>query len=231
MWRRLKYSLYSDVKILTLSSHNLFVLLALLIPVILIFILSKTAFRTDSYYPLIVISLVSVIPVISGIIFASVSVGTLHTFFVVNPDKINPLYARMIICSFISFVLLLVTTFLSEPVPSQGWLRNLFVIFLLSIQAPFVFLIITSFSKSKTGRTAISALCLVFLIAAPAGVMMHHPWNYFTFFSPLYWITWTWIIPSPSESIEYALISIGLTICIMILCMRHFLKKMKRSSI
>jgi hypothetical protein len=231
MWNRLKYSLYDDVKILTQSSHNLIVLSALLIPVILIFILSKTGFRTDSYYQLIVISLVSVIPVISGITFASVSVDKIHGIQVNFPERLNALYVRMIICVFVSFVLLLVTTILSEPVPSQGWLRNLFAIFLLAIQAPFVFLIITSFSKSKTGRTVISVLCLVLLIAAPAGVMMHHPWNYFTFFSPLYWIIWTWIITSPAESRVYALIAIALTVGIMVLCIRHFLKKMEGRSV
>jgi hypothetical protein len=224
MWLRLKDSLYADVKILTHSSHKLIVLLYLLIPVVLIFILSVADFLPPGFYSLIVITLVSVIPVISGIIFAIIPVEDIRISTLVQYDKINPLYARIIISVSISFVLLFLTIILSKPVPTEGWLRNLFVIFLLAIQAPFVFLLITSFSKNKISRTVISLLCLIFLIAAPAGVMMHHPWNYFTFFSPLYWIIWTWIVQSPAESMIYASIAILITVCVMIVCIRHFLK-------
>jgi hypothetical protein len=227
MWNRLKESLGADIKIVTHSSHKLIVLLNLLIPVVLIFILAVADFLPAGYYSLIVITLVSVIPVISGIIFAFVPVEEIGINPIVRTDRSNLLYARIIISVFISFVLLSLTTILSKPVPSEGWLRNLFVIFLLAMQAPFVFLLITSFSKNKVRRTVVSAICLFLLIAAPAGVMMHHPWNYFTFFSPLYWIIWTWIVPSPSESLIYSSIAIVITVCVMILCLRHFLRNQR----
>ena len=138
------------------------------------------------------------------------------------------LFMRMISPLFISFILVLLTILLSKPVPTEGWLRTLFSAFLLSIQSLFVFLFITTLAENKTAGVALSRLYWIFLIAVPAGLLLHHPLNYFAFYSPLYWVAWTWIIPSPVESMIYGSVALILTSGASVIFYRHFVKKHAR---
>jgi hypothetical protein len=72
---------------------------------------------------------------------------------------------------------------------------------------------------------ALSKLYGVFLAAVPLGLILHHPWNYLAFFSPLYWISWAWIIPSFAESLMYGAIASLITVGCMFVFFRYFLKK------
>ena len=131
----------------------------------------------------------------------------------------------MIINAFFSFVLVMITILLTKPVPSQGWLRTLFAAVMLSLQSPLVFLYISSLKGSRVLSSAYSRLFWLVLIAAPIGLMLHHPWNYLAFFSPMYWVSWAWIVPSPMEGLIYGSIALIITSAAVIVFFRKYLRK------
>ena len=119
---------------------------------------------------------------------------------------------RLMIPAFLSFIMVLITIFLTDPVINEGWLRSLFISLLLSTQSSFAFLFIGCLAVNKVQGLALSKLYGIFLVAVPLGLLLHHPWNYFAFFSPLYWISWAWVSYSPSESLLYGAIAIIITL-------------------
>jgi len=230
MWTRFKklfiddFNIISQQKTLYVSALILFILFILLkfiFPPLSHFIFSKSGFVLDNYYSLVAITFVAIIPALVGIIYAHILLNE-KSLPPLTPNEITPaikrniLYMRMIISSFLSFVLLLLTIILTKPVPTEGWLRTLLAAILFSIQAPLVSLFIIVLSKNRVAGVSLSWLWLIFLIAVPFGLLVHHPWNYLVFCSPLYWITWAWIVPSPLESLVYGIIALFLSAVILI---------------
>ena len=142
-----------------------------------------------------------------------------------KPSNSSNLNLRIIVTIALSFIMVLLSILIGNPVPAEGWLRTIFVAFLLSIQSAFVFFLICSLAENRTEGLALSKIYAIFLITVPLGLLLHHPWNYLAFFSPLYWIGWTWIEPSPVESLEYGIIAILITAVAVFIFFRHFLKK------
>lgn len=239
MWNRFKGSFLSDIDIIShdktllarcLAPFVLIILLKFVFPPLSGFIFSKTGLLLDKYYSLIAITFVLIIAMLPGIVNAFIFLNEKY-FQLIHVTEFTPaertefLFFRMIINAIFSFVLVMITIILAKPVPGEGWLRNLFAAFLLSIQSPFVFLFISSFNENRNAESAISRLYWVFLIAASFGLMLHHPWNYIVFFSPMYWTACAWIVPSPYESLIYGSIVVILTSGGMIVFFRHFLRK------
>jgi hypothetical protein len=239
MWDRFKSFLIADINIIlhdktllarSLAPFVLIIILRFLFTPLSAFIFSKTGFLLDNYYSLAAITFVSVIAILPGMLYAFVLLGEkdlhiVHVEEVFLADRYKFLLMRMTISAFISFVLVMITIILAKPVPTEGWLRTLFAALLLSIQSPFVFLFICSLAEKKIEGLALSRLYWIFLIAVPSGLLLHHPWNYFPFFSPLYWISWAWIVKSPVESLIYGSIAMILTSVTAIMLYSHFFKK------
>jgi fluoroquinolone transport system permease protein len=239
MWSRFKSSFIADINIIThdkkllargLAPFILIILLKFVFPPLSVFIFSRTGFPLDKYYSLIAITFVSIIPILPGIVYAFILLGEKdlhiqHIIEVTQTGRRKFLMLRMMIPAFISFVLIMITILLAKPVPTEGWLRTLFAAFLLSIQSTFVFLFISTLAENKINGLALSRLYWIFLITVPLGLMLHHPWNYFAFFSPLYWVAWTWIVPSPVESLIYGSIAVILTSGSIIIFFRHLVRK------
>ncbi len=193
---------------------------------------SKTGFQVSSYYSVVAITLVCLIPYLIGMLFAN-EFSDERDFqssdlLVLPSARKDFLLVRMFFAAFICFVFILLTILLVKPVPTQGWLRNLFAACLLSIQAPFICLLIRTLVKKKVKRFFVFVLCSIFLITVPFGLLVHHPWNYFVFFSPLYWVSWAWIVRSPVESLIYGSISIFLTFGAIVLLYRNYNKTITR---
>jgi hypothetical protein len=70
----------------------------------------------------------------------------------------------------------------------------------------------------------LSVISIMFLVTVPSGLMLHHPWSYFAFFSPFYWISWAWVVASPAESLIYGAISVLITSAGMLIFYRCILK-------
>jgi hypothetical protein len=193
-------------------------------------IISKAGYHLNRYYSVIAITLVSIIPMLIGKVSAFILLhekemrpGQNETTF---PDsQYKSLFVRMVVTAFISFVYVIITIILTKPVPTEGWLRTLFAASLLSIQAPFVFLFIGSLSGSRRKGFVFSGFYWILLIVVPLGLLLHHPWNYFTFFSPFYWISWAWVIPVPTDSFIYGAIAIVLTSVAIIILSGRILRK------
>lgn len=239
IWRLIFNSFRADIKfvgrdpmlLVAMSAPVIITLLIkLLFPLISGFILSKTGFHFDNYYTVFALTLLPIIPMLLGIVYAFILLDEndthiLQVIAVTPAGKKNFLYMRMITPAFLSFILVLMSIFITNPVPTEGWLRTVFIAFMLSLQAPFIFLFIGSLSGNKVEGLAYSKLYGIFLIAVPLGLILHHPWNYFMFFSPLYWISWSWVTSIPGESLIYGGISLVITLGGIILLFRHFLRK------
>ncbi|MCX6326781.1 MAG: hypothetical protein NT144_09080 [Bacteroidia bacterium] len=213
-----------------LSPFLLIIFLKLAFPLISDFIFSKKGFQLNCYYTVVAITVISMVPVLIGVLYALLFIDKCNK----NDDKIIPvtsaiknnfLIMRIIIPFSLSFLLLLLIIFVTDPVPTQGWLRSLYISLLLATQTPFVFLFIGSLAGSRIGGIALSKLYGIFLIAVPLGLLLHHPWNYFAFFSPLYWSSCAWVCSVPVESLIYGAICMVITFGCILIFFRHFLKK------
>ena len=239
MWSSFKSPFISDINIIL---HDKTLFARILAPFILILILkfvypllsgvifSKTGFLLDKYYSLVAITFLSVIPMFPGMVYAFIQItekdsNTIYVQTIAAEYKYKFLLLRMIISAIISFVLVMITIILVKPVPTEGWLRNLFAAGLLSIQAAFVFQFISTLSVTRISGIAVSKLYWIFIITVPLGLLFHHPWNYLAFFSPLYWISWAWVVPNPAESFFYGVIAFLLTSGSILILLRQFVRR------
>jgi len=193
---------------------------------------SRTGFQVSNYYSVISITLVCLIPYLIGILYARViraDRSYQSSDLTTDPTFRNSfLLIRMIFAAFVCFVFVLLAILVVKPVPTEGWLRNLFIACLLSIQAPFVCLLFCTLVMHKVKRISVFILCSIFLITVPFGLLVHHPWNYFAFFSPFYWVAWSWVIMSPMESLLYGSIALILTSVIIVLLFRNYNMKKRQ---
>jgi hypothetical protein len=239
MWNIFKSSFITDFNIIL---HDKKLITRILAPFILILILkfvypllsgvifSKTGFLLDKYYSLVAITFVSVIPMFPGMVYAFIKINekdlnTSHVEAVASGDRYKFLLLTMIFTALISFALVVITIIFVNPVPTEGWLRNLFAAGLLSIQSAFVFQFIITLSVNRVSEIAISRLYWIFIITVPLGLLFHHPWNYLIFFSPLYWISWAWVVPNPAESFFYGVIAFLLTSGSILILLRQFVRR------
>ena len=208
----------------------LILFLRLLVPLLSEYIYIKTAFQLMDYYSVVAITMVSLIPMLFGMVYAFIlldenDANILQVISVTPAGKRDFLYMRLLIPAFPGFIMVLVTILLTDPVFSEGWLRTIYISILLSLQGPFTFLFIGCLAGNKVQGLAFSKLYGIFLVAVPLGLLVHHPWNYLLFFSPLYWISWAWIIPSVTESLVYGTIAAVLTFGCSVIFFRYFLRK------
>ena len=213
-----------------LAPFMLILFLRLVFPLISDFIYIKTAFQLRIYYTIAAITMVSVIPMLFGMAYAFIlldenDLHILQVIAVTPAGKKNFLYMRMIVPAFLSFIMVLFTIVLTNPVPTEGWLRTAYVSLLLAVQCPFVFLFIGSLAGNKVEGLVLSKFYGIFLVAVPLGLLLHHPWNYFAFFSPLYWVSWAWVTSIPAESLLYGAISMIITLGGILIFFSHFFKK------
>jgi fluoroquinolone transport system permease protein len=232
-------SFKADIKFIVRDPMLVFAILApfmvilfirLIFPLISDFIYLKTGFQLGNYYTLVSITMVPIIPMLFGMVYAFILLDEndshiLQVISVTPAGKKNFLYMRMGIPAVLSFLLVLFTIILINPVSYEGWLRSIFVALLLSTQSSFVFLFIGCLAANKVEGLAFSKFYGVFLLAVPLGLLLHHPWNYFAFFSPLYWSSCAWVCSSPYESLLYGTISMVITFVCSLIFFRHFLKK------
>ena len=238
-WRILINSFKADIKfvgrdpmlLLAITTPIIIIiLLKLLFPLISDYVLSLTGFQLDNYYTIVSLTILPVIPMLFGIVYAFMLLDEndthiLQVIAVTPAGKKNFLYMRMITPVIFSFLLVMISIIVTNPVPTEGWIRTTLISLILSLQAPFVFLFIGSLADNKVEGLAFSKLYGIFLIAVPLGLILHHPWNYLMFFSPLYWSSWAWITSSIGECILYGSISMIITLGGIIILFRHFLTK------
>ncbi len=208
----------------------LVVLLRLVFPLAADLLIRNTGFDLYLYYPVVAITFITLIPMLIGMVYAFILLdeNDTHILQVISVTPAGKKYfilMRMIMPVILSFIFTVFAISLTNPVPSEGWLRTLVITVLFSTQSTFIFLFIGSMAGDKIEGLALTKLYGIFLVAVPIGLILHHPWNYLAFFSPSYWIAWSWIVPSPVYSIWYAVIAVLLTSAGMIFFLRHFIRK------
>lgn len=209
---------------LRLIIHKPVLFSAILIPLLLVLILkfifpfpfisdlisSGSRFQPENYFTIISIILIFSIPIIVGILLASgfSNRNLLSSPFQNNQKEINVIFLiRIVETLILSFVLVLLTIVITNPVPSEGWLRTIYASVLLALQSVHILFLITNRIYHKANNTVIYFICALLLIAVPAGLLLKSPFNCLAFFSPLYWISWAWITAIQVESIISGVIS------------------------
>jgi hypothetical protein len=240
-WQIIFTSLRSECKFIFHNKLHIILAVApfliVLILKLLYFILSGnisllTAFGTDKCYLLVSLTIIPVIPMLTGMLYELIFQYDknirMPQFVSVTPAvKRNLFFMRMTKNLITSFILLLVSIIIVDPVPSEGWLRILFVSSLLSIQSLLVFLLRCYRPVKRLRGIDLLLIYVMFLIAVPFGLLFSHPWSYLAFFSPLYWISWAWMIPDAPESLLYGLISLIITAGVMIILYRYSVREDK----
>jgi len=229
----------ADMK--SISSNYRFLIVSVVLLILIIFldfyfpivsdsVFIKHGFRLSEYYSLISITILAIISAMIGSEYGkmlSESAGShiipLSSYF--SEIKENLLFLRVLMTTVICFILIIICILLLKPVPSQGWLRSLYIAIMLSIQSTYICVVYIRTEEQKKARFTFSWLTRISLIAMPVGLLLHHPWNYFAFFSPYYWIAWSWMIGSPTESFIYGFIALLLTSIFLMILLRQFSEK------
>jgi fluoroquinolone transport system permease protein len=209
-----------------LTSVIIILFLKIVFPLMSDYISSEYGFRLYNYYSIISITAISAVPIIFGSVSAILFLRDAHnknshTRELITTGKKDSFMWRNILSVSMSFLILLIIVFITSPVPEEGWLRNTFVAGILSLQSPFVFLFIYSLAGNRLSGFGFSKLFGIFLVVVPYGLLVHHPWNYFAFFSPFYWSSWAWVASDPIESLYYGVISVVLTIVFILILFRY----------
>jgi hypothetical protein len=217
--RRLTGVFISDIKLIA-RMPLLFVaiLFPLLIVILHFFACSyisalNNAEKAMQYYTVIAVSLISAIPFLYGIVFSFIHLhGKLYDDSersVKQRGERSEIYlVRMVFSGLWAFIAVLPVIYITDAVTTEGWLRSIYVSILLATAGQFIFTFSTGSGESLMRWRTRSLISVLFLLPVPFGLILHHPWNYFAFFSPFYWINWAWIIPSQGESLIYGLISL-----------------------
>jgi hypothetical protein len=187
----------------------------------------KTGVQPAKYYTLISVTIVSLIPLLTGIAYGRLMTGETLSATIKRSDEVagnvpDSTYVRIFTSLLLSFILIILSIWLIKPVPSQGWLRTLYAAGLLSVQAPFVLILIGRSAGNKITGPGLIIFYWIFLIALPLGLLVHHPWNYFAFLSPFYWIAWAWMIKPPLEAIICGSIAVILSSVFLFLLLRYY---------
>jgi len=189
----------------------LVVILKFIFPFISILISSEGRLQPGNYFTIISLTLIFSIPIAVGILMASgfsnrnlLSAPTLN-----NNKEIKVIFLiRVVETLIVSFFLVLIPIIISDPVPSEGWLRTVYISVLLAIQSVNILFLTTNRIFHKANSSIIYFICSLLIIAIPAGLLLKSPFNCLAFFSPLYWISWAWITKITLESIISGAISI-----------------------
>jgi hypothetical protein len=239
MWSKLKSTFFEDLKIISLN-HRLLIALSILVLIVIILPVCfpavshsaylKTGVQPAKNYTLISLTLIALIPVIIGIAYGKIMSDEVQQKKNNDPGMINrntpdSTYIRIFTSLTISFILVILSIWFLKPVPSQGWLRTLYGAMLLSVQTPFILLLIAGTGAKKIAGRSLTIFYLVFLIALPFGLLVHHPLNYLAFFSPFYWIAWAWMIRPPVEAILCGSIAIILSSIVLFILLRYYLRR------
>jgi hypothetical protein len=239
MWGKFKSTFLADLKAISLNrwlliAFSILILIVIILPVcspaVSHSIYMKTGVQPAKYNTLISLTLIALIPVIIGIAYGKIMSDEVQHKKNNDPGMVNrnipdSTYIRIFTSLTISFILVILSIWFLKPVPSQGWLRTLYGAMLLSVQTPFVLLLIAGTATKKIAGISLSIFYLVFLIALPFGLLVHHPWNYLAFFSPFYWIAWAWMIRPPVEAIQCGSIAIILSMAILFILLRYYLRR------
>ena len=210
MIRRYIILLISDIKFIVRVPALLIAVLAPFLLTIILLIVSPII--PGPYYSLTALTLIAVTPIIYGLVFSGEDLNSLPSF--ASDDKSETLFLlreRIIYSTITCFAVLLPVVFLTDAVPGEGWIRSIFASALFSVLSPLVFLLSACLASGKKKVMIQSLFCALLLITVPVGLLLHHPLNYFAFYSPLYWAVWAWAIASPSESLMYGIISLALS--------------------
>jgi hypothetical protein len=189
---------------------------------------SDDAYLFDRYYSIAAITLISAVPIIYGLIFSFMHQAESHSS--VNNDGLTGtdlkwhFKLRMAFSVILSFGMILPLIYLADAVPTEGWLRSIYAAFLFSVMTSLVFLFTICFARDVKRQKLVFFISALFLMTVPSGLLLHHPWNYFIFFSPFYWTGWAWVIVSPAESMVYGMISLAITAIFSLICFRHFFR-------
>jgi hypothetical protein len=208
----LKKNIIADLKLL---KERPLLILYLLFPALFALILKliyplitnqlESLFRLapENWLTLVLITLISSIPIITGLLMSymhtnarSLPKGTV----LIKSELIKSMVEPFLMTLFLILLCIVIT----NPVPTEGWLRIISVSIILSLHSPYVFMIRTNRYILNVSSLFFFSFCVYWIIAVPFGLMLSKPWHYLAFLSPFYWISWSWLTASVIESVFLA---------------------------
>ena len=144
----------------------LVLILKFIFPFISILISSQGRLQPDNYYTIISLMLIFSIPLAVGILMASgfSNRNLISASSLIKQKEIKVIFLIRAVESFIiSFVLVLIPIVIADPVPSEGWLRIIYVSVLLAIQSINILFLITNRIISQSRKfNYLSHLCITY---------------------------------------------------------------------
>lgn len=152
----------------------------------------ELAFSLISYYHIIIIFLLTLIPSILGILVALLIIEDrdqgIITYLSITPvQRFEYLVYRLLVSVLLSFFSLLFAIYFLNIVEIK-LLRSLPVFIMASLEAPFIALFITAFADNKMEALAFSKVSGIFFIAPIAAYFIDSKWGYLFSVLPTYWI-------------------------------------------
>jgi hypothetical protein len=198
-----------------------------LYPVISGLVRSEAVPSYGRYYTVTAITLIASVPFIYGLLFSFTHMKESHSPGNNIPDTAKKdagrnLIMRMLYSAFLNFITVLPAVYLTDAVSTEGWLRSIYAAILLTVMTSFIYLFATCIARVIENLKIAILVSAILLVTVPAGLLLHHPWNYFIFFSPFYWVSWAWVIPSPAESLTYGIISLLIAAASMLIFYRYY---------
>jgi len=154
----------------------------------------------ENWLTLVIITLISSIPIITGLL-----ISYMHTHarslprntVLIKSEVIGSMVEPFLVTLFFILLCIIIT----NPVPSEGWLRILFISVILSLYSPYIFIMYKNRYLNNASSVIFYCLICYWIIAVPFGLILSKPWHYISFLSPFYWISWSWLTSSFIESV------------------------------
>ncbi|MCU0363138.1 MAG: hypothetical protein MUD02_02100 [Bacteroidales bacterium] len=177
----------------------------------------------SGYYSLAALISISVISVIPGIFFAF---DALRRGYIAQTGRafLSRLSGSLLYSFLSSIISVVIAGLLADPVPSEGIIRLLLAAFLFALQSVVICLFMLSFSRTYLKALVSAKAYSVFILAAPLGLVLNSPWNLLSFFSPFYWICWSWLTEIPAQALIYGMIASGISAAILLITGIRFKK-------
>ena len=169
----------SPILLCALSYPVLVVLFLLyLFPLISGLTWSDDIFLYNRYYSVTAITLISAIPFIYGLLFSFIHLSKPHLSDKNATDKTNTenkilLINRIAAGAFLSFITVFPVIHLTDAVPTEGWLRNIYAAFLLAVMSPFIFLFTLGLSETRKNWRLLSFISVLFRLLITSGISTH----------------------------------------------------------
>lgn len=152
----------------------------------------KLSFPIDVYYPFACIFLLSLIPMLFGMVYGFILLDErdegMITYFSITPlGKRGYLMMRMLMPVIFSFFIILLFIWITNFDGGMIWWKHIPLALITATQAPILLLFLGAFAANKVEGMAMTKGFGILLLAVPVDYFIPSNWTFLAGFSPLFW--------------------------------------------